>query len=110
MNKIEINTLLDFYGGLLTEKQQVMCRYYFRDDYSYQEIAEIMDVSRAAVYDIIKRCRSELTRYEEVLQMQKMSNQRKQYYEAMLNQHPDQEIQSLIALCYETENEGGNYE
>ena len=55
MDKFEMNELLDFYGGLLTENQQKISNDYFREDYSYQEIAENMSISRTAVYDTIKR-------------------------------------------------------
>lgn len=68
-DKIQVNALLDAYGELLTEKQQSICDMYFREDYSYQEIAEIEGISRAAVYDTIRRCRSELARYESILHM-----------------------------------------
>ena len=43
MDKFEMNELLDFYGGLLTENQQKISNDYFREDYSYQEIAENMN-------------------------------------------------------------------
>ena len=56
LDKIQMNTLLDFYGGLLTPKQQEICRFYYREDLSLTEIAELQQVSRAAVHDSIKGC------------------------------------------------------
>lgn len=47
--------LLDFYGGLLTDKQRQVLGAYFEDDLSLGEIAEEMQVSRAAVHDLVKR-------------------------------------------------------
>ena len=67
MDKFEMNELLDFYGGLLTENQQKISNDYFREDYSYQEIAENMNISRTAVYDTIKRVKQELENYESIL-------------------------------------------
>lgn len=50
-----MNILFDNYGALLTERQQEVFKYYYHDDLSYQEIADNLSISRAAVHDIIKR-------------------------------------------------------
>ena len=50
-DKIRVNTLLDFYGALLTPRQQEICRCYYREDLSMTEIAEIESISRSAVSD-----------------------------------------------------------
>lgn len=71
IDKVELNTLLDYYGELLTEKQQKICDLYFREDYSYQEISESENISRAAVYDTVKRCCEELHHFEDVLHVVK---------------------------------------
>ena len=62
-DKIRVNTLLDYYGGLLTPRQQLICRYYFREDFSLQEISELESISRAAVSDTVRKCEDELERY-----------------------------------------------
>ncbi|MBR3357086.1 MAG: YlxM family DNA-binding protein [Solobacterium sp.] len=83
-NKLEMDRLLDFYGVLLTGKQQEICDYYCRQDYSLQEIAEIMGTSRSAVYDIIHRCRREMEKYEGKLHLYRDHTERIQLLEEML--------------------------
>jgi predicted DNA-binding protein YlxM (UPF0122 family) len=46
--------LYDIYNQLLTDKQREYFSYYFKDNYSLSEIAEILDVSRNAVHLQIK--------------------------------------------------------
>ena len=60
----KMNAYLDFYGMLLTEKQLSALEYYYRENYSYSEIADLENTSRAAVYDLIKRSEALLEDYE----------------------------------------------
>lgn len=62
-----INELFDFYGPLLTEKQQTFLKCYFHDDYSLGEIAAEFDISRQAVYEHLKRAEQVLEDYERKL-------------------------------------------
>ena len=59
----EMNEYLDWYGELLTEKQQDICDLYFKEDFSLSEISENYDISRAAVLDTIKRSKKLLEDY-----------------------------------------------
>ena len=49
MNNIEANDLLDAYGSLLTARQQEIMDLYVKEDLSYGEISEELEISRAAV-------------------------------------------------------------
>ena len=62
-----INALFDFYGPLLTERQQTLMRCYFHDDYSLGEIAAEFQISRQAVYEHLKRAEAVLEDYERKL-------------------------------------------
>jgi len=59
-----INSLFDFYGSLLTDKQQTFLKCYFHDDYTLGEIAADFRISRQAVYEHLKRAEQVLEEYE----------------------------------------------
>ncbi|MCH5184975.1 MAG: putative DNA-binding protein [Oscillospiraceae bacterium] len=66
-----ISVLMDFYGELLTSKQFEALDYYYNQDYSLQEIAEHMDISRQGVRDFIKRGERQLEDFEQKLGLAK---------------------------------------
>src|SRR5699024_112527 len=66
LNKtIEMNRLFDFYGPLLTHKQQDYLEMYYQLDYSLGELVEEKEVSRQAVYDNIKKSEKNVKDYED---------------------------------------------
>ncbi|KAB3535197.1 putative DNA-binding protein [Alkaliphilus pronyensis] len=66
---IKISMLYDFYSPLLTERQRDIIDYYYNQDFSLGEIAEIFSISRQAVYDTIKRTEKIMYEYEERLKL-----------------------------------------
>lgn len=64
---VRMNLLLDFYGQLLTDRQQSVCRMYYEDNLSLAEIGSEMDVTRQAVHDMLRRASASLCAYEDRL-------------------------------------------
>lgn len=70
--------LYDFYGQLLTAKQQKIMEMFYGDDLSLSEIANEFGISRQAVYDILKRTEKSLESYEAKLALiEKFLNQQR---------------------------------
>ncbi len=66
---IEIGLLIDFYGELLTEKQQKALKLYYYQDLSLSEIAERLEISRQGVYDHLHRGEDILRDYEKNMKL-----------------------------------------
>jgi len=66
---VRMSLLFDFYGQLLTPRQQEFFSLYYDDDLSLGEIASQYGVSRQAVYDILKRSSQALEEFESKLQL-----------------------------------------
>ena len=70
MDKLARQALLyDFYGELLTERQQQVYESVVLEDYSLSEVAEDLGISRQGVHDMIRRCDKALEGYEEKLHL-----------------------------------------
>ena len=63
--------LFDFYGEILTEKQQDVIDYYYNDDLSLAEISEHLGITRQGVRDSIKRAEATLLEMEDKLGLAK---------------------------------------
>ncbi|MGN0966490.1 MAG: sigma factor-like helix-turn-helix DNA-binding protein [Candidatus Coprovivens sp.] len=86
------NSLFDIYGKLLTDKEQESFRDYYQEDLSLGEIAEIKNISRAAVQKTIKTVLEKLDYYEDILNIYKKNMKLKEVYD-MSN---DEEIKNKI--------------
>lgn len=64
-----IGYLLDFYGELLTKRQRECLELHYNDDYSLNEIAEDLGISRQGVHDAIKRGETALLDFENRLKL-----------------------------------------
>ena len=65
MDALEMSLLFDFYGGMLTEKQQECFDIRYNQDLSLGEIGEAMGVSRQAVCDNLARTEALLRKMED---------------------------------------------
>lgn len=66
---LRIAILLDYYGGILTEKQREVIELYYNEDLSLAEIAEHEGITRQGVRDSIKRGEAMLHEMEDALHL-----------------------------------------
>ena len=78
--------LLDFYGELLTEKQRSCFNMHYNEDLSLSEIAEIMNISRQGVHDLIARAEVALIETEEKIGMVKRFSERRIIFDKMADE------------------------
>jgi predicted DNA-binding protein YlxM (UPF0122 family) len=64
---LRVALLLDYYGGLLTEKQREVVDLYYNEDLSLAEISELCGITRQGVRDSIKRGEGQLLEMEDKL-------------------------------------------
>lgn len=101
MDAWEITLLLDYYGGMLTEKQREYLDLRYNQDLSLGEIGEMLGVSRQAVYDNLTRTEALLHRMEEnigcVSRDRKVRSAMDSILEAAvaLSQYPDKTVTDL---------------
>ncbi len=62
-----LSLLNDFYGTLLTTRQQEVMRLYHEENLSLSEIAEEFGISRQGVHDTLKNAEHALLEYEDKL-------------------------------------------
>ena len=99
-----MNDLLDRYELLLTKRQLDVMNLYYKEDLSYQEIADDLGISKSAIYDIIKRVTLNLSEYEEKLSLVKKYYQHERFLNA-LKALESEEVDQLIKQ-YEEETNG----
>ncbi len=68
---VRFSYLLDFYGALLNDRQRQICNGYVFDNLSLAELADIYDMSRQGVHDILKRAKAKLEDFEDKLDLEK---------------------------------------
>lgn len=74
---LSVVLLLDYYGGLLNEKQRNLVEYYYCDDLSLAEISDNEGISRQGARDSIVRAVEKLKSYESALGFIKRSEDSK---------------------------------
>lgn len=64
---VEIGTLFDFYGKLLSEKQYLVIELYYIHDLSLAEIGDELSVTRQGIFDLLRRAEQKLYQFEKNL-------------------------------------------
>ncbi len=92
---IYLTNLYDYYGELLTKKQQSYFEDYYFNNLSLSEIAENENVSRNAAYSQIKNAEEKLNYYEDILNLYNKSKEIKKIIKK-LDKDTKQKIEELI--------------
>ncbi|MEC9485120.1 MAG: sigma factor-like helix-turn-helix DNA-binding protein [Candidatus Izemoplasma sp.] len=100
---IYLQRLYDFYGKLLTNKQQSYFEAYYFNDYSITEIAENHHISRNAVFDQLKRVETKLEEYETQLSLYQNYQKRQSIYREIGELEEITTIKELIDKVKEIE-------
>ena len=97
-NLVEISMLMDFYGALLSPRQQQIVTLYHEENCSLQEISEELGVSRQGVHEALKKAEKSLQEFEEKLGL--VARFRSQ--EAVLQKALDS-VDALLVQCEDEE-------
>ena len=92
--KNKYNHLYDYYGCLLTEKQQEYFTSYYFDDMSLSEIADVYNISRNAVHDQLKKIYNLLDYYEEKLRL----SLKEQKFNSILDEYKNSQNKDVCEL------------
>lgn len=75
---IQLSSLFDIYGTLLTSRQQQVFKCYYFDDISLGEIADILGITKQAVKDCLDKAEKILLDYESKLKIGQKLEQEQQ--------------------------------
>ena len=64
---LKFGLLLDFYGGLLSQRQSDIMNFYYNEDLSLGEISEEIGISRQGVRDAVQKSQKLLLQFDEQL-------------------------------------------
>ena len=92
---IYLTNLFDYYGELLTDKQQIYFKDYYFNNLTLSEIAENENVSRNAIHKQIKDSENKLLNYEKVLKQYQNSLKIKEIIKD-LNPEIKKQIEELL--------------
>jgi predicted DNA-binding protein YlxM (UPF0122 family) len=93
---VRLNQLFDLYQELLTDKQREYFLYYFSEDYSLSEIADISKVSRNAVHLQIKNIINHLEEFESKLKLLEIKTLQNQLIDLLKEQSLSSDIAAII--------------
>ena len=93
--EIYLTILFDYYGELLTEKQQTYFKNYYFDNLSLAEISENLNVSRNAIHKELKYISEKLEYYEEHLRIYEKDKKLEAIIEKMTDEKIKEELISI---------------
>lgn len=94
-SRIYYAELYDFYGNLLTQKQQAYFEDYYFQNLTLSELSENYEVSRNAIHKQIKEATEKLEYYETVLQLRE-KNRKLELLFSKLPQALQKELKEIL--------------
>lgn len=91
-NREYITSLYEIYKELLNEKERNYFEYYYFEDYSMQEIADLYKVSKAYASKYLNKINDKIVNYEKILKI----NDRNSKIIDLLKNVNDSELKSKI--------------
>ena len=102
MDKLGLKLLLfDVYGCLLTDKQQQALALTYNEDYSLGEIAAMLNISRQAVFDSIRRGEELLQSYDDKLGLIAKNRRERLILQQLQQAEAEQSWSQVKAACDE---------
>lgn len=99
MNKRnELTILYDIYGLLLTSNERKCFEYYYFDDYSLNEIAELINTSKAYVSKVINKIESKLLNFESILLIKNKNDKLYNLMNEINNSELTKKIEEIIEM------------
>lgn len=95
MVDVELSILFDYYGELLTDKQQEFFKDYYFDNLTMQEIADNNNISKNAVHKTLNAINNKLDYYEQKLKLYDKSKKIKELI-SDLDESKKEQISDLI--------------
>ncbi|MFV0556729.1 MAG: YlxM family DNA-binding protein [Lactovum sp.] len=95
-----INLLLDIYANLLSKKQKEVLFQYYGEDFSLTEIADLSEMTKQAVSDLLKRSEKKLENFELILNLLKKEDERQKFILKLLEKYSENQeiINDLLIL------------
>ena len=106
---LAISDLLDTYSAVLSDRHRELLDYYYNQDLSLAEIAELVGISRQGVRDGIKKAEEELFFLEERLHLHQRANSLREAAEHLLadaDEYTAHAVQVMLRAAGITEEEG----
>lgn len=102
---VRYNRLLDFYSGVLTQKQRDVLELYYCSDLTLEEIAQNCGISKQAVHDSVKCAEGKMNRLEEKLGLLHRRSLLEQKLEQILENLEQGDVSAAEASLRETIND-----
>ena len=106
---LAISDLLDTYSAVLSERHRELLDYYYNQDLSLAEIAQLVGISRQGVRDGIKKAEEELFFLEERLRLWQKTEALRKAAEVLLarsDENVTSAVQQMLRAAELSEEEG----